>query len=70
MCNYIYNVYIIARLYGHIIMKTFTSDGLLHVYKTYKVIKLYRHVSLYNSIIIVIQTNMSVLTYYFITQRF
>ena len=25
--DYIYNVYIIARLYGHIIMKTFTSDG-------------------------------------------
>ena len=51
-------------------MKTFNSDGLLYVYKTYKVIKLYRHVSLYNSIIIVIQTNMSVLTYYFITERF
>ena len=51
-------------------MKTFTSDGLLYVYKTYKVIKLYWHVSLYNSITIVIQTNMSVLTYYFITERF
>ena len=37
-------------------MKTFTSDGLLYVYKTYKVIKLYWH-----NIIIVIQTNMSVL---------
>ena len=46
-------IYIIARLYGHIIMKTFTSDGLLYVYKTYKVIKLYWHVSLYNNIIIV-----------------
>ena len=34
-------------------MKMFTSDGLLHVYKTYKVT-----VSLYNNIIIVIQTNM------------
>ena len=38
-------------------MKTFTSDGLLYVYKTYKVIKLYWHV---NNIIIVIQTNISV----------
>ena len=28
----------IARLYGHIIMRTFTSDGLLYVYKIYKVI--------------------------------
>ena len=50
-------------------MKPFASDGLLYVYKTYKVIKLYCHVSLYNSIIIVIQINMSVLTYYFITER-
>ena len=38
--------------------------------KTYKVIKLYWHVSLYNNIIIVIQTYMSVLTYYFLTERF
>ena len=52
-------------------MKMFTSDGLLYVYKTYKVIKLYWHVSVHNGIIIVIQTNMSVLlTYYFITERF
>ena len=35
-------------------MKTFTSDGLLYAYKTYKVIKLYWHVSFYNNIIIVI----------------
>ena len=41
-------------MYGHIIMTMFTSDGLLYVYKTYKVIKLYWHVSLYNNIIIVI----------------
>ena len=47
-----------ACLYGHI---TFTSDGLPYVYKTYKVIKLYWHVSSYNNIIIVIQTDMSVL---------
>ena len=51
-------------------MKTFTSDGLLYVYKTYKLIKFSWHVSLYNNIIIVIQTNMSVLIYYFITERF
>ena len=63
-------IYIIARLYSHTIMKTFSSDGLFYVYKTYKVIKLFWHVSLYNNIIIVIQTNMSVLTYYFITERF
>ena len=30
-----------------IIMKRFASDDLLYVYKTYKVIKLYWHVSLY-----------------------
>ena len=55
-------VYIITRLYGHVMVKTFASDGLLCVYKTYKLIKLYWHVRLYNSIIIhvVIQTNMSV----------
>ena len=35
-------------------MKTITSDGLVYVYKTYKVIKLYWHVSFYNNIIIVI----------------
>ena len=55
-------IYIIARLKtlnGHIIMKKFTSDGLLYVCKTYKVIKLYWHVSLYNNVIIV---NMSVVT--------
>ena len=46
-------------------MKMFTADGLLYVYKTYKVIKLYWRVSLYSNIIILIQTNMSVLTYYF-----
>ena len=52
-------------------MKTFTSDGLLYVYKTYKVIKLYWHVSFHIILyIIVIQTNMSVLIYYFITERF
>ena len=45
---------IIAHLYGHIIMRTFTSDGLVYVYKTYKVIKLYWHVSFYNNTIIVI----------------
>ena len=40
MCIYIY---ITACLYGHLIMRTFTSDGLhvVYVYKTYKVIKLY-----------------------------
>ena len=43
-------------------MKMFTSDGLLYVYKTYKIIKLYWHVSFYNNIIIVIQTDMSVVT--------
>ena len=43
-------MYIIACLYDHIMMKTFTSDGLLYVYKTYKVIKFYWHVSLYNII--------------------
>ena len=31
-------------------MRTFTSDGL---YKTYKVIKLYWHVSFYNTIIVI-----------------
>ena len=35
-------------------MKTFTSDGLLYVYKTYKVIKLYWYVCFHNNIIIVI----------------
>ena len=45
-------------------MKTFTSDGLLYVYKTFEVIKLYWHVSLYNNIIIVIQTDMSVVLLY------
>ena len=35
-------------------MKTFTSDCLVYVYKTYKVKKLYWHVSFYNNIIIVI----------------
>ena len=30
-------------------MKKFNSEGLLYVYKTYKVIKLYWHVSFYNS---------------------
>ena len=44
-------------LYGHIIIKTFASDGLLYVYKTYKVIKLYWHVSVYNNIIYNIYTN-------------
>ena len=43
-------IYIIVHLYGHI-MKTFTSDGLLYVFKTYKVIQLYWHVSYYNIII-------------------
>ena len=33
-------------------MKRFTSDGLLYVYKSYKVIKLYWHVSFINSYII------------------
>ena len=54
-------------------MKRFTSDGLLYVYKTYKVIKLYWYVSFYNNIIIVIYyiyiyiyiyiSNMSVYSY-------
>ena len=35
-------------------MRAFTSDGLVYVHKTYKVIKLYWHVSFYNNIIIVI----------------
>ena len=43
-------------------MKTFTSDGLLFVYKTYKGIKLYWHISFYNNYVIVIQTDMSVVT--------
>ena len=52
MPKYCYNYnYIITRLYGHIIMKTFS---LLYVYKTYKVIKLYWHVSFYNNYVIVI----------------
>ena len=51
-------------------MKMFTSHGLVYVYKTYKVIKLYWHVSVYNNSIIVLQTNISVLTYYFITESF
>ena len=50
--NYVY-IYIslLTDLKGYIIMRTFTSDGL---YKTYKVIKLYWHVSFYNNTIIVI----------------
>ena len=52
--SYAKRLYIIAHLYGHIMIKTFASDGLLYAYKTYKVIKLYRHVSLCNNIIIVI----------------
>ena len=36
-------------MYGHIIMNVFTSDGLLYVHKTYKLIKLYWHVSFYNN---------------------
>ena len=50
--NYVYIIYrLLTDLQGYIIMRTFTSDGL---YKTYKVIKLYWHVSFYNNTIIVI----------------
>ena len=43
---------------SHIMMKRFTSDGLIYAYKRYKVIKLCWHVSLYNSC-----TNQHVRTY-------
>ena len=49
---------------------SYNNENVHFMYKTYKVIKLYWHVSVYNNIIIVIQTSMSVLTYYFITERF
>ena len=34
-------------------MKTFTSEDLLYVYKTYENIKLYWHVSFYNIVIVI-----------------